>query len=163
MDCEDIKKLVPLLADGDSLPEDLRAHFSECEGCRKEMAAYEKTWEMLGSWKDIEPDPGYVSRFWTRLSMKKSWYESPGLTLKSFLWERRLAPVFAVVSIVLVVGVMTWRISMRTLGNETLLTALSTEEIEFAEFIELAENLDVIQDMEFLEDLDVIENLDTEV
>lgn len=40
------------------------AHLETCPVCRKEYVAYNKSWEALDGWRDIEPDPAYKAHFW---------------------------------------------------------------------------------------------------
>ena len=69
MECSEVRKLLPEMS-SDSLSKDMQkeveAHCEACEACRKEARAYEKVWEALGSWTDIEPEPLYKARFWEK-------------------------------------------------------------------------------------------------
>ena len=167
MDCGNIKKIIPDFLEGAlgrEGTEDVRAHLSKCPECQRAVAAYEKTWDMLGLCEEVEPDPGYVSRFWSRVSQKTPWYKRIIEAIRpkfSQMLDKRLIPITATVCIVGIVGLFTLKTTVHTQRTETLLTNLSVEEIEFIENIELVENLELIQDIEFYEDLEVIENWDS--
>ena len=75
MDCSKAKKLIPQFLDY-TLPERitgrLQEHLRTCPQCRQELKLYDKSWELLKDVPQIDPAPGYISRFWTKLSLEKS-------------------------------------------------------------------------------------------
>jgi len=163
MDCHQTKDRIPEWMDSVLSAEEAAAvgqHLARCVECRNEFKIYAKAWNALKSWPDIEPDPGYVSRFWGRLSLQKPWYEKllegarPGVTEKWF------APVFATAFLAIVVSSVTMYNTSVIVQTESVISSLTADDIEFVENIDLAENLEVIENIDFLEDLDVIENFD---
>lgn len=167
MRCVDIKRLIPVYLDGELEPQETKAvkeHLVSCPVCQKELHALERSWKMLEEWKEIEPAPGYVSHFWTKVALQRPWYEEVGQRIAETLAglrRRRLAPVYAAVCVLLVAGIFSLRNYWQMRETQELVASLNQEELEMAKDVELAENFDVIQDMDFLEDLEVIENLES--
>ena len=74
MDIQKAKKLIPAFLDDALEPKELQAFreiLAKSPELRKEVAAYKKTWALLDEVEDIEPDPGYISRFWTRVAQEE--------------------------------------------------------------------------------------------
>ncbi|OGX37716.1 MAG: hypothetical protein A3G91_01930 [Omnitrophica WOR_2 bacterium RIFCSPLOWO2_12_FULL_50_9] len=176
MRCVEIKKLIPVYLDGESDPQETMAvkeHLASCAACQKELHALERSWKMLGEWQNIEPSPGYVSRFWTRVSLQRPWRERVARGIQESLEglrRKRLAPVFAAVCVLVFTGIFSLRNYWQMREAQDLAANLNQEELEMvfdhpslgaAEDIELAENFDIIQDIDFFEDLEVIENADS--
>ena len=163
MDCQQTKQRIPEWMDSALSAEEAAVvgqHLARCNECRNEFKNYAKAWNTLKGWSDVEPDPGYVSRFWTRLSLEKPWYERLLANLTPMTADKWLAPSFATAFLALIIGsIMIYNTSL-VVKTESVISSLSADDIEFVENIELAENLDVIQNIDLLEDLDVIENLD---
>ena len=91
MDCADNKKLIPALLSGEleeTQAQAVQRHGMECRECRKELAAYEKTRDMLVRWKDLESDPAYISRFWVRAAAQERWFDRLKNGLRSVLGPR---------------------------------------------------------------------------
>ncbi len=163
MNCNEIRNIIPEYLEQaleQKQIEQVKQHLQTCLLCQKEVRAYEKIWATLDQWKDVEPQPGYVSRFWTRLALKQPWYIKWGRTLNTIFLKKSLAPFYAVLSIVLIVGYITFKTTTQVYQTETVLTALNSEEMELVDNLELTENLELIEELEFLEDLEIIENLD---
>ncbi|MCC6758482.1 MAG: zf-HC2 domain-containing protein [Candidatus Omnitrophica bacterium] len=163
MDCQQTKQRIPEWMDSALSAEEAAAvgqHLARCSECRTEFKTYAKAWNTLKAWPEAEPDPGYVSRFWTRLSLEKPWYERLLENLRPVVTDKWFAPAFVTVAMVILVGSMTLYNTSTVVKTESVISSLSADDIEFVENIELAENLDVIQNIDLLEDLDVIENLD---
>lgn len=54
---------------GDLEPENdrlCREHVNSCPQCKKEWEAYEKSWQALELWEDIEPSPSFLADFWKK-------------------------------------------------------------------------------------------------
>ena len=163
MDCQGIKKLIPMYLDKELEPQEIqqvREHLSGCPSCQKEFEAFEKSWAMLGELDDIRTEPGFVGRFWTRLALKQSWQERILEAVRNGLFKRRLVPALVTACIVVVVGSFVLHDYFQIQSTDQTLSSLSREDLAMVENIELAENLDLIEEMDFLEDLDIIENLD---
>ena len=66
-----LQKLLPLCQD-DMLDVDqmqaIAKHLKTCKACRKQEKAFQRSWKLLGELKSIDPDPGYIPRFWGRLT-----------------------------------------------------------------------------------------------
>ena len=162
MNCEQIQALLPVFIDNE-LPEEekqtIQVHLTGCAQCRSELQERKRVWNMLGTWKDREPETGYVARFWAGLSTRTP------LRVKIFDWLRekvqipQLVPVLAAAIVFLAVGFLAMQNYVRIQETETLLTKLPVEEVEMIDNIELAENYDVIQDMDFLEDMEILERI----
>ena len=164
MNCQEIKKLIPLfLEDGLDASEVqlVRGHLSTCLDCQKEKELYERSWDVLEKWEDIELTPGFVSRFWTELSVRTPWHEKVMVACKESLSSKRFAPALVTLSIVIIVGILSFRnYSFNVQETNNLLATLSPEEVEMVEHMELAQNFEIIEYIELLEDMDVLEDLD---
>lgn len=163
MDCQEIKKLIPVYLDKELEPQEsqqVREHLSGCPVCQKELEAFEESWAMLGELDEVRPEPGFVGRFWTRLALEQSWQERISEAVRNGLFQKRLVPALATACIVVIVGSFALNNYFRIQNTDQMLSDLSREDLAMVENIELAENLDLIEEMDFLEDLDIIENLD---
>lgn len=163
MDCQEIKKLIPVYLDKELEPQEsqqVREHLSGCPACQKELEAFEESWAMLGELDEVRPEPGFVGRFWTRLALEQSWQERISEAVRNGLFQKRLIPALATACIVVIVGSFALNNYFRIQNTDQMLSDLSREDLAMVENIELAENLDLIEEMDFLEDLDIIENLD---
>ncbi|MCK5013849.1 MAG: zf-HC2 domain-containing protein [Candidatus Omnitrophica bacterium] len=163
MDCQGIRKLIPIYLDKELEPQEsqqVREHLSGCPECQKEFGAFEESWAMLGELSDIRPEPGFVGRFWTRLALEQSWKEKVLGAVSNGLIKRRLVPVLVTACIVVITGSFVLHNYFRIQTTDQMLSSLSQEDLAMVENIELAENLELIEEMDFFEDLDIIENLD---
>ena len=159
MNCQDIKNKIPDLLEGrlsQSEAREVRRHVAQCRICENEVKAYEDVWELLGSWGDAVPEPGYTSRFWTRMALPTSWTQR---FLQGFRpVRRRLVPALTAFCVLVIVGSVTWRTFLRSPSARTAEAPLSAEEIEFMENIELVEQYDLVTDMDLIEDWQMIED-----
>jgi hypothetical protein len=163
MDCREIKRLIPIYSDGESEPKESQAvkdHLTGCLTCQKELEAFEQSWAMLGEIEDVQPNPGYVGRFWTRLVLERSWHERILEGVKDGLFKKRLVPAFVAACVMVTAGFFSMHNYLQVREADQMLASLSEDELAMVQDFELAENLDLIQEMDFLEDLEVIENLD---
>ena len=162
MDCQQTKERIPEWMDQALTPEEAAVvgqHLARCSECRAEFKAYSKAWNALRIWPDADPDPGYVSRFWDRVSSQRTWYQRL-VDVVSPLWvDKRFSPVMAMAFLILLVMSVTLYNISSAAKTESVISALTADEIEFVENIELAENFDVIENIDLFEDLDVIENM----
>lgn len=167
MHCDEAKKIIPVYLDGELGQEETRLvkeHIASCAACQKEQHALERSWKMLGEWQNIEPAPGYVSRFWIKVSSERSLRERVARGIGEALdglRRKRLAPVYAAVCVLLITGIFSLRNYWEVQETQKLIASLNQEELEMAKDVELAENFDIIQEMDFLEDMEVIENLES--
>lgn len=163
MECKKAAELIPLFLDNQleaDRIQSVKEHLAICAHCQKEIRLYEKSWELLSDYKAIEPQPDYISRFWTRLSLETSWYEELIQGLKGVLLQRRLVSILTAVSIFIVAGFLSYR-NLPIGGPEKELAKMNPDEIELVEHLELAQHFDIIENIDTIEDLDVVENLDS--
>lgn len=163
MDCQEIKKLIPIYLDKELEPKEsqqVKEHLSACSACQKEFEAFAESWAMLGELDEIRPQPGFVGRFWTKLAEEQSWQERILEVVKGGLLKQRLVPVLVTACLVVIVGSFSLYHYWQIQGTNQILSSLSDEDLAMVENMELVENLDIIEEIDFLEDLDVIENLD---
>ncbi len=163
MNCQEVKKLMPVYLDKELEPQEsqlVKDHLAGCPACQNELEIFERSWAMLDTLEDLPPDPGFVGRFWTRLSTEQSWHEKWLEGIQEKWLNKQLVPVLVTACVFVIVGsfVMNNYIHMQRTGKAA--TGLSEEDQVIVENVELVENLDVIEEIDFLEDLDVIEDLD---
>lgn len=165
MKCQDIKKLIPEYIENDLQPKQnhiVAEHLLDCQVCRHEVETMKKTWGLLTQLPGLEPNPNYISRFWTELSLRQQpWHEKALETILGYLPQRRLAPALATACLVLIMGLFAVKNYLYISKSEEALANLNQDDLEMVEFVDLAENYDIIEEIEFLEDLEIIENLDT--
>ena len=163
MKCHAIQKLIPLYQDGELEPQQyqsVKGHLADCLSCQKELKALEETWAMLDELEGIEPQPGFVGRFWTNLSLQETWSEKLRRRIQEGMPNKQWVPAFATACVVLIVGSFAYHNYDQFRGTDQLLAQLSEDELEMVQNIELVENFDLIEDIEFFEDLNFITNLD---
>lgn len=160
MECKTVIELLPAFLD-DAVAADprteIQVHLSSCPGCQKELRAYRRSWDALKQIPVLEPDPDYVSRFWTNLSARTPWYVKAGSLVNRFILAPRLAPIWATACVLIFMSVFVTTNYRQIQEAETLLTSLPMEEVELIDNIELAENYDIIREIDILEDMDVVE------
>ena len=163
MDCHAIEKLIPLYIDEELDSQEyqsVKAHLAGCPICQKELQAFEKSWAMLDDLEGIEPEPGFVGRFWTRLSLEQSWHEQFWNRIRELLFNKRLMPALATICTIIIIGTFTLHNYLQIRGTDQVLANLSNDDFDMVQNIELAENFDLIQEIEFFEDFNIIMNLD---
>lgn len=162
MNCQHIIERIPEWIDQTLSTEDtamVSQHLADCQACREEFRAYAKTWNVLKTWPDVEPDTGYVARFWTRLSLQKRWHERVWEAISSLWAKQRLVPTMALAFLFVLLMSVTFYQTHFVAKTENVMSSLTVDDIEFVDNIELVDNFDVIENMDFLDDLNVIENL----
>jgi len=162
MTFDEFKKLIPQHLDGefqDVENKEFVIYVKDHPKAQREVDAFKKSWAMLDEWKDIEPQPGYESRFWTELTSRKSLWENITAVFRNLFYLPKLVPAAITACLLVVFGVLTFQIYNRTQPEQALLANLDEQDYELVEYLELAENLDFFEDMEFFEDYDIIENL----
>ncbi len=163
MNCESIKKLMPIYLEGELQPQEskeVKDHLASCLLCQKEISAFERSWDMLDEIADIEPAPDYVSRFWTELSLRTPWHEAILKNLSAGLSKRPLVPVLATTCIMIIVGFLSIQNYFNGRLSDEGLAHLNEGYFEMVANMELIEHYEIIEDIDFLVDLEVIENLD---
>ena len=166
MKCSRSKFLIPLFLDDELDPQEkqpFQDHLAVCSHCLQELKKFEASWELLKNWKDIEPAPGYISRFWTELSCQRSWHQKVLRDLKenfAAVGTRRKAPAVVAAFAVILVGFFAARSYFQIQRTANELTNLDQEQIEFMENVELASDFEVIEELDILEDWEAIERED---
>lgn len=118
MDCRKVKKMMLDYLEGSVEKNDIKEienHLSECKECKEEIKRFDDTWKMLESWKDIEPDPLYIARFWENEASYKK--ESIFDRIKSALWSYK--PVIAIILFLISIACV-FRISIMYKAEENL-------------------------------------------
>lgn len=165
MKCLEIKKLIPEYVEKDLQPKQnqiVAQHLMDCGVCQHEVETFRKAWAVLTQLPTLEPNPNYISRFWTELSLcNQPWHEKVLEAISGYLPQRRFAPALATACLVLIMGLFAVKNYLYVQESEQILANLSKDDLEMVEFMDLAENYDIIGDIDFFQDLEVIENLDT--
>jgi anti-sigma factor RsiW len=163
MNCGEIKALLPVYLDGQLASGQHRRienHLRTCERCRQEAQALQKTWDVLGELKDIQPDPNYRTRFWASVSESAPWHEKFRNEIRALFFNRRFVPALAAAGLILVVSMIaTYKYHQQPEMNNYF-AELSDVDLEMVEIIELVENYDIIHDIDFLKDLEIIDQLE---
>lgn len=98
MKCESIQEKLPLYIEND-LPQgemdSIAEHLKSCEKCQAELEVYEKTWQALDSWKDIEPSANFLPGFWEKA-------EKPGLLDRFLSLFTIRTPAWATLALILI-------------------------------------------------------------
>ena len=163
MNCENVKKIIPAFLEEALDPgqaQSVKDHLLSCAVCAREMKRYEQTWDMLTKWKNIEPSADYVSRFWTVFSQEPSWHEQILLNFNNFFLPRKRAPSLAAFCVIVIVVFFAMRNYQQNQEVNTLLAALSPEDLEVIENIDLAQHFDLLDNWELIEDWDALEELE---
>ena len=161
MDCRDIKKYLPSYRDDAYSPEireKVRIHLRTCSDCQKEMECYERSWAALKEVDELEPEPGYVSRFWTRVAQEPegvAWWARLLVLGKG----NRFVPALATAAVIVIVAFLSLRPTLVPEGAPAI-THLSPEDAELLEEWDVVENLEMLENLELLEDDDFLEDLD---
>jgi predicted anti-sigma-YlaC factor YlaD len=163
MDCQKIQKLIPLYLDSeleDRQLQTIRKHLKDCPHCQRELTLFEKSWDLLSEWEDIEPVPGYKSRFWSRLSSERAWYEQLLLNIKEFFAMKKRSLALVTASVAIILCVLTFSNYLMKIKTNKTLTAMNPQDLELLAELELAQDFDIIENIDWLEDWEVIEDLD---
>ena len=163
MNCPNVQKLIPLYLDNQLKDNELqvvKSHINGCSHCQKEIELYQKSWDALKNLKEIDPAPGYISRFWSRVATDKSFSQKLAEGIRGVLTSWQWAGTLVTASIVVIVGFFSLKNFLPGTNVESALAKMHPEELELVSNLELAQNLDVIENIDVLEDLEVIENLD---
>ncbi|MGD9013367.1 MAG: zf-HC2 domain-containing protein [Desulfobacterales bacterium] len=162
MNCEEIKKLISgYLDDALEVADHQRVteHLQACADCRAEARAIEKSWELLGTIQDIEPDPNYRVRFWQSVDARQPWPARILQHIQSLFLQRRWVPAAAAAAIVALISVITIGQYLQKPQLPAVLATLNEAELEMVANIDLIEDFEIIEDMDFFSDLDIIEQI----
>ena len=162
MNCKEAKNLIPVYLD-DALDaadrQRVADHLRACDECRAESRAIEKSWELLGEVKAIEPDPNYRIRFWQAVDEPLPWHVRIRQAVQAVFLQQRWAPAAAVAAVVFVISAVAVQQFVRKPQLPADLAALSGAELEMVANIELAEDFEIIENIDFFSDLDIIEKM----
>ncbi len=162
MDCQEIKKLIPVYLDDEleaTERQRVAAHLRACADCRAEARAIEKSWELLAEIKEIEPDPNYRIRFWRSVDARMPWYATLGRYFQPVFFQQRWLPAVAGAAIVVMISIIAVVQFLQSPQMPSVLAELKDTELEMVATLDLAEDYEIIQDMDFFSDFDVIENM----
>lgn len=162
MNCQETKKLIPVYLDDELEAADrqrVAEHLRACADCQAEVQAIEKSWELLGAIKAIEPDPNYRVRFWRSVDTRSPLHARILQHVQTVFLQRRWVPAMAAAAIVLLVSVITIVQYLQKPQVPAVLAALNDTELEMVANIELAEDYEIIEDMDFFSDFEIIENM----
>jgi len=159
MDINQFKKLIPHYLTNELQPKYLQSfkEFLQTDpAARQELEAFQKSWDLLVEFKAIEPDPGYMSRFWTSVSRQPgSWHKNIGMGFKRLV----PGPVLAAACVVLIIGFFV----IRDQGYIQLVhrekSQLDDNEIELVEYLGLVENYDLVTDTEFFKNVETLKKI----
>jgi hypothetical protein len=166
MDCEHIKKLIPRYIENDLQPDDLKwvkDHLSDCKTCQKQAVSTQQAWHLLGEIHAIEPNPNYVSRFWTTVSTQSPWYEELIMGVKHYMADRRFVPAMVTACLFILVGTISLNIYQQNEVSQQQLAGINQEDADLQEDLELVDNLDLLEDLDIYETLVEIDDLDLEI
>lgn len=142
----------------DELPEAEAAEFEERLAVDSELKEavrlYQQTWQLLGEYPVVNPEPGFESRFYTRMAAEEK--RSPVAGLRRQFWRSpwRLAPVLAGLALVLAFGVSFLQPELQFEGE---LARVPETDLQIMENYELVSNFDLIENLEFWLDLEMME------
>ena len=162
MDCREIKKLIPLYVDhelSDADDQQIEAHLLDCPDCRREARAIEKSWDLLGELKAVEPDPNYMARFWKSVDAQTPWYAKIYEDIQDVFRQRRWVPALAGAVIVVLISTVATVQYLQKPNAIGVLAELDEAELEMVANIDLAEHYEIIDELDFFSDFEIIENL----
>ena len=162
MNCQETKILISAYLDNELEPVDRQRvadHLQACAGCQAEAQAIQKSWELLGQIKAIEPDPHYQARFWQSVDARMPWHAKMLQAVQTLLWQRRWVPAMAAAAIVMLFSLFGITQYFQKPDLPAALTALNDIELEMVANMDLVEDYEIIQDMDFFSDFDIIEEL----
>ncbi|MEJ2220988.1 MAG: zf-HC2 domain-containing protein [Desulfobacterales bacterium] len=162
MDCHEIKKLIPLYLDhelGEVDQQQVDAHVQNCPDCQREAREIEKSWELLGEIKAVEPDPNYLARFWQSVDAQMPWYAGIYQDVLAVFQQRRWAPALAGAVIVALISTIATVQFLQKPNDLAVLAELDETELEMVANIDLAEHFEIIHELDFFTDFDIIEKL----
>lgn len=162
MDCHEIKKLIPVYLDHELSAADDRqveAHLQNCPDCRREARAIEKSWDLLGEIKAVEPDPNYRARFWQSVDAQMPWYDKIYRDVLAVFQQRRWVPALAGAVVVVLISTIATLQYLQKPNAAAVLAELDEAELEMVANMDLVEHYEIIHELDFFTDFDIIENL----
>ncbi|MEI9475572.1 MAG: zf-HC2 domain-containing protein [Deltaproteobacteria bacterium] len=104
MKCHNVQKKLSAYQDKELKPreqEEISTHLLSCQSCREKYEKFEQVWQTLGELEEIHPDPWFYPQL-----VKKIKEPCEGRPIPLPRWASRLLPVPAIVSILLVIGLL---------------------------------------------------------
>ena len=160
MDCDEFKKLAETLIferEGTAWPSQLAQHFDQCSGCRKEMQADQRSWQLLGELPETEPAPDYFERFQQRLSRRTPWYQAVLEGIRNAVAPRWAVPAYAAALAAVVVITLVGLNGRYSSRPDAMFSTTGEVEIELLANLDLIEEFEVIHALDLLADIEIIE------
>ena len=148
MICRDIQKMLGSYLEGElSTKEDkgIREHLAICPLCSREAELYQKSWELLGNWKPVQPVPGYMSRFWTKVAQETPWHKKFLRGLKNFWTNQSVVVSLSTLCVFVAVGPIVY-VNFYRPPQE--IAKMSPEEIEMAANMDFVQYVDALESIE---------------
>lgn len=104
MKCHSVQKKLSAYQDKELKPreqEEVSTHLLSCQSCRDQYEKFERVWETLGELEEIRPDPWFYPQLVKGIRSPNEDRPIPRLW-----WVSRLLPTPAIVSILLVIGLL---------------------------------------------------------
>lgn len=156
MECHDVKKRLPELLDKDEMPEDatqLLDHLESCALCTNEMKRLQASWDLLETWKGIEPSSNFKQKVWTKIHERKT-HEVSSRWFPRRWWISWVSWASLGSLAVVMLLIVTW-ILWPSSGK------WSTDEMnKKRSALEMLVSLDVLEMEDLLTDMELLENLD---
>lgn len=163
MKCQKIKPLLTLFLDGQlagKKAREVKAHLEACPLCAKELNLLKESWNLLGEWKPVIPSPNFKAAFWQKVSQEElaTVVERKPVFIFPKL-KPRLAPAFATVTTILIIGILLVNLTSTRNLNQLAL-ASKDEDISMLKQLDLMEELDIIKELHILEDLEIVDSIE---
>ena len=162
MDCQKIKKLIPIYLDKEleaARHRQVETHLLGCPDCRREARAIEQSWDLLGEIKALEPDPNYIARFWHSVDAQMPWYAKIFKNVQAIFLQRRWLPALAGAVIVVAVSTLATVQYLQKPLATAVLAEIDEAELAMIADMDLAEHYEIISELDFFSDFEIIENL----
>jgi predicted anti-sigma-YlaC factor YlaD len=104
MKCHNVQKNLSAYQDRELKPgeqEEVSKHLLKCQSCRIQYERLGQAWQILGELKEIQPDPWFYPQLVNKIKESRQGHLIPQLR-----WTLRLLPAPAIVTILLVIGLM---------------------------------------------------------
>jgi len=104
MKCHSVQKKLSAYQDWELKPQEqneVSTHLVSCQSCREQYEKFERVWQTLGGLEEIRSDPWFYPQL-----VKKIKNPSEDRPIPRLRWVSRFLPAPAIVSILLVVGLL---------------------------------------------------------
>ncbi len=154
MKCKYAKRMFSEYLDNELKPDKrqfFENHFKSCLKCKKEFEIYRKTLESLKKWKDIEPEPQYMSKFWAEIAEDEQ--KSRIIPFIKVVLNRKLVYGLAVAGILFIIISGPLHNYLIDRQFKTMLSQLDEETIEMLNNYALIKNYDLVKSIEYLDEM----------